>query len=398
MKIDRRNPVHWCLLGAFFMQALCALLLRCLLRRASGVVVLYGHKLNGNLLALYKRIDAQRNDGLRVVFLTMDRAYQRELLEAGFHSVWVANPACVRLLSQAVAVISDHGLHSMQPLVGAFQRTGLRFFDVWHGIPFKGFDAHDFRLQHRYDETWVASELCRELYVKRFGFSPDRVVATGYARTDQLLEPSADSADIRRSLGLPTAGPLLLFAPTWKQDAAGRSLYPFGCKEHEFLEALSALAARHGGSLVLRSHLNSGDVGEQGLSNVYALPASRFPDTELILQACDILICDWSSIAFDFLLLDRPTFFLDVEPPFRKGFSLGPEYRFGPVTASLPVLLDTLDAALLDPLAYWRAHAEQHRKIRSQVYGGLGDGGSAERCVQRLQAHLATDATCGSSR
>src|SRR5690606_40302310 len=64
----------------------------------------------------------------------------------------------------------------------------LRFFDVWHGIPFKGFDADDFRVQHRYDECWVASPLLRDLYIQRFGFEPQRVVATGYARTDRSEE------------------------------------------------------------------------------------------------------------------------------------------------------------------------------------------------------------------
>src|SRR5690606_18435201 len=152
------------------------------------------------------------------------------------------------------------------------------------------------------------------------------------------------------------------------------SLYPFGCEGDAFLGALATVAARHGAGVILRTHLNSGDAGLHGRANVHALPASQYPDAEAILLARDMLVCAWCSIAFDFLLLDRPTFFLDVPAPFRKGFSLGPEYRFGGVVGSLDALVDSLDQALAAPEAYWHAHAQRHAKARQDVYGGLADG------------------------
>ena len=399
MKIDKGNPIHWLLLLAFFVLSAVGAMLRFVRSgRDESLVVLYGHRLNGNLLALHQYMVAHPEAGFRPVFLTMDRSYRDGLREARVRCCWASGIECARLLARASVLVSDHGLHAMQPWHGLYRRLGMRFVDVWHGIPFKGFDADDFRLQHCYDEIWVASNLCRRLYVERFGFRPERVVVTGYARNDRLLKPAADSTTIRQSLGLPCVGPLLLFAPTWKQDAAGRSLYPFGCQEHEFLDALTALAARHSGSVVLRSHFNSGEVGDGPLVNVYGLPASRFPDTESILLACDVLVCDWSSIAFDFLLLDRPTVFLDVEAPFRKGFSLGPQYRFGPVVDSLSALLDALETTLSDPKAYWRTYGDRHKRIRQRVYGGIDDGGSAGRYVQRLRKCLVPDATYGFSR
>jgi CDP-glycerol glycerophosphotransferase len=180
----------------------------------------------------------------------------------------------------------------------------------------------------------------------------------------------------------------VLFAPTWAQDDRGRSIYPFGCDEGAFMGALSAFAAAHDATVLLRSHMNSGDVSGGGYPGVVALPGTRFPDTEAILLASDILVCDWSSIAFDFLLLQRPTLFLDVPPPFRKGFSLGPEYRFGAIVGDLPGLLRQLETCVQEPEAYWRVHAGAHQQIRHEVYGDKADGHSAARCVARLQASL----------
>lgn len=388
MKIDKRDPMHWLLLAGFFLQAVLGTVWRGVGRKRERNVVLYGHKLNGNLLALYRYMAASPEAGLRPVFLTMDRAYRDELRASGIESCWASGLACVRLLGTASALVSDHGLHAMQPLHGLYRRLGLRFFDVWHGIPFKGFDADDFRLQHRYDEVWVASELNRRLYLDRFGFDAERVVATGYPRTDRLLDHTASNTDIRRALGLPACGKLLLFAPTWAQDDRTRSIYPFGTEESEFLGAVAELAGRHGATVLLRSHLNTMDSASNAYPGVVALPGGRYPDTEAILLVSDVVVCDWSSIAFDYLLLGRPTLFLDVEPPFRKGFSLGPEYRFGPVVRDLPGLLQELEGALSRPEAYLRTYSVEQWSIRQQVYGNCADGRAAARCVQRLQAHL----------
>lgn len=384
MKIDRRRPGHWLLLLGLLFQGVVALVLRITSpERRDGTVVLYGHKLNGNLLALYRHMQGNTPD-LRPVFLTMDAAYHRDLRASGVASIWVGAMECARHLAKASALISDHGLHSLGLLRSMYRRSGMLFFDVWHAIPFKGFDADDFHVQHHYDGIWVASELCRHIYVTKYGFDPRIVSITGYARTDQLVlgTPSSPS---REDLGIPRDSRIVLFAPTWAQDSKGRSIYPFGCPETEFLELLSSISARHGATILVRSHLNSGDPATDMPPGIIALPSSRFPDTESILSLSDVLVCDWSSIAFDFLLLDRPAIFLDVPAPFRKGFSLDPTYRYGPVVSDLGEMTRQIELCLQRPDLYWAEHGSSHRVIREQVYGPHADGHASERCVERLR-------------
>lgn len=386
MKIDKRNPGHWLILLMFFAQCGLGVLVRAVRRRPKeGVVILYGHQLNGNLLALYTYMARHPETDLRPVFLTLDRHYAATMKAASVNVALATGFGCARLLSSASALVSDHGLHSLQIWRGVLQRMGLRFFDVWHGVPFKGFNPDDFRVQHRYNETWVASALHRDLYVEKFGFAKDVVVVTGYARTDQLvLAHPEDKAAIRRQLGLPSDRRLVLFAPTWKQDHAARKLFPFGCDAQKFVGRIADVAAKYDADIVLRTHLNSGEAQHDAHSHVHYLPASRYPETEAVLQACDILICDWSSIAFDFLLLDRPAIFLDVAPPFQKGFSLGPEYRYGAVVGCLDSLTEMLWHVLEQPDVYWQTYQDHHHRIRQAVYGGLDDGNASQRCVQRL--------------
>jgi len=385
MKIDKHNPVHWLLLTSFAIQAITGLILRPFMRKSA--IVLYGHKLNGNLLPLYQGCSA-------AVFFSMDRTYCRALQRNGIRSQWACSFGAAMLLARTRVLVSDHGLHSLEPLLPSYRKAGLKCVDVWHGVPFKGFDADDFRLQQLYDEVWVASESQRQLWIDKFGFPANIVHATGYTRTDQLVRPDMDTASAKQQLGLePKAcGKTILFAPTWQQDDKGRSIYPFGCTEQAFMAALSAVATRHGATVLLRSHLNSGSTATVLSANVLQLPSRDYPDTESILLASDLLICDWSSIAFDFLLLDRPTLFLDVPPPFRKGFSLGPEYRFGAIIGGLPELLQSLETCLIAPERYWQRHQASHQSTRQVVYGECADGNATQRGVNRLNAMLCTAA------
>lgn len=388
MKIDKTNPLHWLYLVVFAVNVVLGMALRRLIRRSGKpLVVLYGHKLSGNLLAIYRYLRQHCMGEMDVVFLTVDPVYAHELRAQGDACALAISPTSISLLAHANAVISDHGLHALQLMLGC---KGLKFFDVWHAIPFKGFDAADFRVQHRYDEIWVASRLMQQIYVERYGFDPNRLKVTGYARTDRLVAHDEDCAAIRRSLGLDgfDVGKIVLFAPTWTQDVRDRSIYPFGTDEDTFMDIMSGLATRTGSTIVMRTHLNSRNKTAALRQRIVTRPQTDYPDTEQLLLISDVLVCDWSSIAFDWLLLKRPTIFLEVDAPFAKGYSLGPEYRYGQVARSMQELVSVLECDLQQPEHYQTRCGPCAERVREDVYGGFADGKATPRCARRLAKHL----------
>lgn len=390
MKIDRKDPRHWLYLGLSAVNVMLALLLRALPRRRQAKsVVLYGHKLAGNLRPIYDELASAAHPDIRVTYLTLDPNYDKQLSLEGIASVSGSSLRSAWLLGFADALITDHGLHTLIPLLWF---SNVKFFDVWHGIPFKGFDPDDFRVQRRYDEAWVASPLMAKLYVNRFGFDERRVAVTGYSRTDRLVRRAIDPHRPTRSRSLldRSAHKIVTFAPTWSQDSQHRDIYPFGLDEGQFCSTISHLAQRHNSIVTLRTHLNTNAAqhASQNYRNLEVLPSDQYPNTEDILLATDILVCDWSSIAFDYLLVLRPTIFLDVEPPFAKGFSLGPQYRFGPVEKTMKGLIFRLNTYLEKPEIYDHEYGERAKKVAHKIYGGYADGLATSRCVQRLRLHL----------
>jgi CDP-glycerol glycerophosphotransferase len=387
LKIDTKNPFHWLYLVVFSLNTLVAAILRPFVRRKSGgLVLLYGHKLNSNLKAVYNFSRNSGENGPALCFLTIDPAYSRELKTAGERVLLAINPLNIIKIAGCDVIVSDHGLHALKILL---RFSNIRFVDVWHGIPFKGFDADDFRTQHDYSEVWLTSALLKEMYATKFGFDRAILHVTGYARTDALVNKSADCGAVRERLGITgSTEKVILFAPTWQQDEHNRNLFPFDTSAEVFFGALEQLCDHLSVACVFRTHLNT-QTGDNGrYTNIFYAPHAAFPDTEEILLACDVLVCDWSSIAFDYLLLDRPTVFLDVKAPFKKGFSLDESYRFGEVVGSLGEMIAALEAYINQPETYWSTHGEQCEATKKALYDSNADGHAASRCYKRLERLL----------
>jgi CDP-glycerol glycerophosphotransferase len=116
------------------------------------------------------------------------------------------------------------------------------------------------------------------------------------------------------------------------------------------------------------------------------MPYAKYPVAEEFLGAADMLVTDWSSIAFDMLAAKRPVIYLDVAPPFEKGFTLDGSYRFGPVVGSLAELFEAAKKYTGKTAAYRRDFKDVIERSENVAYGGLADGKANQRYLERLQA------------
>ena len=118
MKIDKRNFRHWLALLRFGMVVVLAILVRPLVPRPKRpLVLLYGHKLNGNLLGLYQYVHADPSVGMDAMFLGMEGEYVAGLRLDGVDAASAVSISGLRALATCSAIVSSHGLHSMRPLV-----------------------------------------------------------------------------------------------------------------------------------------------------------------------------------------------------------------------------------------------------------------------------------------
>ncbi len=385
MKIDKRNYRHWMYLtrSAFFITI--SIVLRCFVKRGRRSVVLYGHKYNGNLKAYAEYYARQQDPGFDLYFLSLDPNYAEELTieEPGLRVLSMHKLRDMVTVGLSSIIITDHGVHALMLYL---YFTKIKFIDVWHGVPFKGYPARNFELFQRYYGVWVSSAAMKEVYRDRFAVQADKLIVTGYSRVDAICRGDFSVNLIKRKYGISDKfSYVIIFAPTWKQDDKGRSILPYGMSGETFFGELDALAKKLNGLIIFRAHLNSGDaINIARLHNIKFMPYSKYPVAEEFLYIADLLVSDWSSIVFDYLPLDRPTLFLDVPAPFKDGFTLDPSYRFGDTVGSFAKLRELIELYVSDPGLFVKKHQQDMVKAKNTVYGKTLDGLASQRYHQQL--------------
>lgn len=163
----------------------------------------------------------------------------------------------------------------------------------------------------------AASDEAAARFKTGFALRDDQVAVTGDPRMDRLSH--ADSPAVREeavlrlmdTLGLDVMprGGFLMYAPTWRDGAENpKTLSDDGRARLEtYLE-------RRGAMLIVRSHRLGADPNFEtepaDRTRVRFLPESVIKDVIEVLGAVDVLITDYSAVAFDFAATGRPIIFL----------------------------------------------------------------------------------------
>jgi CDP-glycerol glycerophosphotransferase len=274
----------------------------------------------------------------------------------------------------------------------AVKRPQTTYIQTWHGSAYKrmGFDeprvkqstkARRARFQRtvdRYDAFLIRSEHDARTLVKGLGVHAE-LIRSGYPRNDALVN-GGDTTKLAEKLELADDDrTVVLYAPTFRAGPNGKAQkrfeLPFDLEE--FAEELGETHV-----LLVRPHYLNTAVVPPSLRGVVRDVTSVHDVTSLLLLA-DALVTDYSSLMFDYALLDRPTVFFapDLEDYTRtRGtyFDLRKEAP-GPVLSEPGELFAAL--ADLDGLA--TAYATR-RKGFIERYGEYDRGTAAEQVVDRF--------------
>ena len=155
----------------------------------------------------------------------------------------------------------------------------------------------------------------RNRYIEA-GLVPDddlKAALVGYPKLDRLVDGSLDRRQVARELALDSAVPTVVYAPTWSPYS---SLNAMG---EQVVEQLAA----EGLQVIVKLHDRSYDRRERGSGGIdWAARLAKYdnhplirvvrdPDGSPFMAAADAMVSDHSSIAFEYMLLDRPIVVID---------------------------------------------------------------------------------------
>ena len=240
----------------------------------------------------------------------------KEERKAFFHLIFVLP----FIMSRAELIFMDN---AFMPMSFFEVRKETKVLQLWHGtgsIKKFGQDSNkgrikelEKRLNSNIDYLFVNSELLIDEYAGAFGIDKRKVYATGLPRTDWILRLISDDkinekldaikSKISKEKNIILKDKkIILYAPTFRDNEVDNPKLHINIEE--LVENLPDNIV-----LLLRLHpFVSKAFNENNLSK-RVINVSDYSDLNELMAVSDGLITDYSSLIFDYCILDRPMYF-----------------------------------------------------------------------------------------
>jgi CDP-glycerol glycerophosphotransferase len=283
------------------------------------------------------------------------------------------------------------------------KRKQVYYIQTWHGTPLKklGMDLDDvfmagkrdikmykknmFNDTLKWDFLLSQNEYSTEIFKSAFAFSNEEskeIWTYGYPRNDVLTTKNTNESinKIKEELNIPNDKRVLLYAPTWRDNEFHkRNTYKFvTAMDFDLLkEKLSKDYV-----IIVKYHYlvveNIDWSDYEGFVYTYG-PEKDIADLYLV---SDMLITDYSSVMFDYSLLNRPMYFfmydLEAYRDELRGF-------YFDILKELPGPLSKTTEELINDIKWYDQSLYQEKyKAFQNKYNKYDNGKASQRVVKRI--------------
>jgi CDP-glycerol glycerophosphotransferase (TagB/SpsB family) len=372
----------------------------------------HGERFADNSKWLFLYAAKQRSTLIRCVWISKDATVVDTVRSLGFEAYHAFTPKGWWLCLRAGVYVFD--CYSSD--INFWLSSGAAKVNLWHGIPLKKVERDIDNPQHFVHRghhgnclqraafwvraPWMAekaalvlstSELVQRLHASAFGLPVQQVPVTGFPRNDAIgisaYEPLPEEmAFCERIRNLKADGKrLAMYMPTFRDHEQHARQIPLDwARLNEFL-------SRHNAAFLVKLHRNDRASLPDLAPYPWIVEVDSKVDVYPLLRQVDVLVTDYSSIYFDYLLLDRPIVFYayDLDQYIDRSRSLYVDYQSatpGPKPKSFEELLSALSNVLVESPSFeqWNAERENVR----QAYHFYRDYHSSERVWSQIYEHV----------
>lgn len=328
---------------------------------------------NDNAKYLFIHVSEQIPD-IDCVWLSVNRTTVRNIKEKGLIAYHVLSPAGIWFALRAKYwFFNAYSSDIMFCLSG-----GAKLVNLWHGLPLKRieFDIETGILADRFvkknlkerffhpevfkrpDYVVSSTELFSEVFARSFRIPLERCLNLGLARNEILTWPeekrrtfidryeSAETLDLIGQMG--NFGRVFVYMPTWRDSQNDFVTAGFDFKSME------VVLSENNALLLIKPHANTfiEPVLLNSLAHIKLLPSTM--DIYPVLPYTDVLITDYSSVMYDYILMEKKDVILYLfdkeeyvnERPFIWSFE---DMTYGHRACSFEALLELVRNATLCP-------------------------------------------------
>ncbi len=324
----------------------------------------YSDRLSSNMLPIYKRL-SEAGYEIKNMCVDFNRLSSFEILR--YMKTFMKEYASARYV-----FISDYFL----PAASCNKRKETKVIELWHAggmLKKMGYDAKDDIPTYfkgnptkNFDLVTVSADFCVPAYESAFKLEPGIAKATGIARTDLYYDDAYNKKCIDRFYNMyPEAmgKKICLYAPSFSGNAS-HPVCPGYTKK--LIKTFEELSDEWFFITKLHPHMEK-----------YYPEAQVKLSTEELFAPCDLLITDYSSVVFDFMIYNKP--FILYAPDIKRyikerGFYI--EISMLPA----PIAKNTDDLRRLLSGNSWKRDPEEIEKCRA-LYMEKCDGHAVDRIL-----------------
>ncbi len=335
------------------------------------------------------------------VWLSRNKTILADLRARGFKAYYMHSLRGILYSMRASCVIFSVGVSD----VNLYATKGTKSVQLWHGTALKKLGHpgrqmptlrssyarrlidEGLRPNRNHDVVIATSDESKKTMKTVFSDAKE-IAVTGYPRNDVLLDAPwlsrLDDEYVRRIKREIDFQFIFLYLPTYRYDGGDVDLFArYGFEGHTVNLTLRELDA----ILIIKTHMHGGqaDPDSDGarFERIITLSDDDLPDIYPLLRETAVLITDYSSVFFDFLLLDRPIVFaaFDLEQytaADRELFFDYDEVTPGPKAKDWPDVLRLLGEAVQNDS--WKA---ERSKVCTR-FNKFKDSNNSERVFQVL--------------
>lgn len=268
----------------------------------------------------------------------------------------------------------ERGLH--------FKKKGTIFLNTWHGVAMKKIGNDDSK-SARYDYSnldflCVSGEYDKNVFSSALNAPQSSFLECGMPRNDRLFKVTEDEViELRKRLSIPNDKKVIVYVPTWRDSHDNGKTFGLNIQA-DFEKWQNVL--QHEYVLLFRAHSRTTNLSKIEF-NDFIRDYSNYSDLNDLLIVADILITDYSSVVFDYSILEKPfiCFGYDYDLYIKeRGFYFDPEEVFpnGVLKSEFEVLKK------IDELNF---HEEcKKTKIIKEKFMDLSFGDATKVCVEKV--------------
>lgn len=225
----------------------------------------------------------------------------------------------VDLKKSALVIINDNNY-----VISAFKPKNTKVLQVWHACGAVKKFGNEVKRQYQirnYDAIICNADIWKSVYSRSFGVSESQVYVTGMPRTDDLLDFSKqekNKENFYKKYPQCIGKKLCLYAPTFR----GNIIDGFRIKSFDFKKVESLLSDEY--VFLYKFHPLLGDIK---VDSKKAINVNK-EDLYTLFTVSDCLISDYSSIIFDYSLLNKKMIaFIDDVGEYDKEIGLNVDFK-----------------------------------------------------------------------